>query len=147
MSLFSESLESGCLEPDPVISTVTLKVSAHIVGNFRCTDPLSIQAHGHQLENSPVACEAFVVRDAPQHMLACGLMAIGGDLVGLYDVFTAPESRDQGVSRRLCDQSLQRAAARGARLAYLQVVAGNHAARAVYTRLGFRDAYDYHTGR
>ena len=32
----------------------------------------------------------------------------------------------------------------GARHAYLQVEADNHAARSVYQRLGFADAYAYH---
>jgi GNAT superfamily N-acetyltransferase len=105
---------------------------------------VSIQAHCQRLENSPVACHGFVVRDAARHAVACALLASEGEFVGLYDVFTAPAARGRGLSRQLCGQLLRRAAAQGARRAYLQVEAGNHAARAVYAKLGFEDAYRYH---
>ena len=39
---------------------------------------------------------------------------------------------------------LAQAHAAGARVAYLQVDADNHPARAIYRRLGFADAYAYH---
>jgi ribosomal protein S18 acetylase RimI-like enzyme len=64
--------------------------------------------------------------------------------VGLYDVFTAPQARGQGLARKLCASLLVQAREEGARAAYLQVEAGNAAARAVYQRLGFVDAYPYH---
>lgn len=67
-----------------------------------------------------------------------------GDLVGLFDVFTAPHARTRGWARALCRSMLQQAHADGARSAYLQVEADNGAARAVYHRLGFADAYGYH---
>jgi ribosomal protein S18 acetylase RimI-like enzyme len=39
---------------------------------------------------------------------------------------------------------LAQAREQGARTAYLQVDADNHAARAVYRRFGFADAYAFH---
>ena len=77
-------------------------------------------------------------------MLACGQTAVESELVGLYDVFTAPEVRGQGLARRLCSALLARAGAAGASMAYLQVDADNAPARAIYQRLGFDDAYSYH---
>jgi predicted GNAT family acetyltransferase len=65
-------------------------------------------------------------------------------LVGLYDVFTAPEVRGQGLARRLCCTLLAQAGAAGAKIAYLQVETDNAPARAIYHRLGFDDAYSYH---
>jgi ribosomal protein S18 acetylase RimI-like enzyme len=59
-------------------------------------------------------------------------------------VFTEPEARGQGLSRQLCTKLLGLARERGARIGYLQVDASNAAARAVYRRLGFADAYAYH---
>ncbi len=77
-------------------------------------------------------------------VLACGQSAAEADLVGLYDVFTHPQARGRGLARLLCGRLLAQAHAAGARVAYLQVDAENHAARAVYRRLGFADAYAYH---
>ena len=65
-------------------------------------------------------------------------------MVGLYDVFTANEARNNGWARLLCGRLLERARDGGARVGYLQVDASNGAARAVYRRLGFADAYAYH---
>jgi GNAT superfamily N-acetyltransferase len=74
---------------------------------------------------------------------ACGQFARDADLVGLYDIFTAPAARGRGVARALCARLLQLALDEGARTAYLQVDAANAPARKVYTRLGFQDAYSY----
>jgi ribosomal protein S18 acetylase RimI-like enzyme len=77
-------------------------------------------------------------------VLACGQYAIEADLVGLYDVFTAPAARSRGCARLLCQHMLVHAREHGAQHAYLQVEADNHPARAVYHRLGFADGYAYH---
>lgn len=117
---------------------------AHIVGEFRGTPLSGCQAHADRLRDSPVPYAAVVLRGADGRILAGGQYALEAELVGLYDVFTAPEARGQGLSRRLCARLLAQAHAQGARVAYLQVDAGNAAARAVYRRLGFADAYSYH---
>ena len=66
-----------------------------------------------------------------------------GDLVGLFDVATAPAARRRGVARRVTAALLAWGAAEGARTAYLQVAEENAAARALYAGLGFRPAYRY----
>ncbi len=81
---------------------------------------------------------------AGAQVLACGQSAAEADLVGLYDVFTHPQARGRGLAAWLCSRLLAQAHAAGARVAYLQVDADNHAARAAYRRLGFADAYAYH---
>jgi ribosomal protein S18 acetylase RimI-like enzyme len=67
-----------------------------------------------------------------------------GELLGLYSVLTAPVARMRGLGSALCRCMIARAAAEGARHAYLQVDADNAAARSIYQRLGFSDAYRYH---
>lgn len=50
----------------------------------------------------------------------------------------APEHRREGLGARLLEEGLGLLRARGARQVYLEVRAGNEAARALYERRGFR---------
>lgn len=118
---------------------------AEQVGLMRDSPPAQRAAHAERLRASPVPYQGWVLRagaDGP--VAACGQTAREGELVGLYDVFTQPAHRGQGLARVLCSQLLAQARAAGARTAYLQVDADNHAARVIYHRLGFADAYAYH---
>ena len=118
---------------------------AHTVGQLRGSPLAQQQAHAQRLELSPVPFEGWVLRRiADSAVLACGQTATESDMVGLYDVFTAPTARNQGWARRLCAELLRRAREKGARTSYLQVDAGNLAARSVYFGLGFTDGYAYH---
>jgi GNAT superfamily N-acetyltransferase len=117
---------------------------AAIVGALRGSSPTEITAHAARLHTSPVPYTGVVWRDSFGEVLACGQLALEARLAGLYDVFTAPRARGRGLATALCARLLQRAAAAGARAAYLQVGAGQVTARAVYRRLGFAEAYGYH---
>lgn len=118
---------------------------AAVVGRLRGSPEGQRAAQAQRLLASPVPYQAWVLRRLQgRAVLACGQMATESDLVGLYDVFTAPEARGQGLARVLCGQLLAQAVQAGARTAYLQVEADNAPARAVYRRLGFADAYAYH---
>lgn len=116
---------------------------AQRVGALRGSPLSQRQAHAERLQYSPVPFTAFELREQGE-VLACGQYALEGDLVGLYDVFTAPQARGRGCARLLCQHMLVHARSRGARHAYLQVEGDNHAARAVYHRLGLEDGYAYH---
>lgn len=132
--------DSGTLVPQPV----SAPDYAEIVGALRGSPAAQCLAHAQRLLASPVPYQGFVVREQGGQVLACGQIAREADLVGLYDVFVTPEARGRGLARQLCAWLLQRAMAQGARHAYLQVEGDNHAARAVYHRLGFTDAFAYH---
>ena len=115
------------------------------VGKLRGSPLAQSQAHAQRLELSPVPFRALAIRrEDDGALLACGQFAREADLVGLYDVFTAEAARGQGLAQRLCAQLLARARDEGARCPYLQVEGDNHAARRVYQRMGFVDAYAYH---
>jgi len=134
-------------EPAPEgteFESIDSEAYAHIVGEFRGTALPGRLAHAERLKHSPVPYRCMLLRAADGSVLACAQYAIESDLVGLYDVFTAPGVRGQGLSRRLCARLLAQAREQGARTAYLQVDADNHAARAVYRRLGFAHGYAYH---
>lgn len=116
---------------------------AEAVGALRGSSPEQRAAHAQRLALSPVPYSGWLLRRG-ETPLAGAQVAIDGDLVGLYDVFTAPAARSQGLASALCAELLARARVAGARAAYLQVDADNAPARRVYGRLGFVDAYAYH---
>jgi ribosomal protein S18 acetylase RimI-like enzyme len=117
---------------------------AETVGGLRGSPAAQRQAQARRLAHSPVPYRGVVLRDARGELLACAQVAIEADMAGLYDVFTAPAARSQGLARRLCAHLLVQAREAGARVAYLQVEGDNAPARQVYARLGFSDAYAYH---
>ncbi len=118
---------------------------AEAVGALRGSPPGQRLAHAERLALSPVPYQGWVLRRADDgRVLACGQTAAEADLVGVYDVFTDPQARGQGLARILCSRLLAQAQAAGARTAYLQVDADNAPARHIYRRLGFADAYAYH---
>lgn len=131
------------LAPNVTVRALSLEAFAQRVGSLRGSPLAQRQAHAQRLTSSPVpffACELH----ADGEPVACGQFALEGDLVGLYDVYTARAARGRGHASTLCRQLLAHARLRGARHAYLQVEACNQAARAVYHRLGFADGYAYH---
>ena len=138
-------LDSAEVTPPAALSlhTLGLETFAQRIGELRGSPLSQRQAHGQRLANSPVPFSAWELRGDGE-LLACGQFALEDDLVGLYDVFTAPAARGQGHASLLCRSMLAEAVRRGARDAYLQVESDNAAARAVYHRLGFADAYAYH---
>lgn len=125
------------------VHSVGLEAFAQRVGALRESPLSQRQAHAERLLHSPVPFSAFELRSHGE-VLACGQYAIEADMVGLYDVFTAPAARGRGWARQLCQHMLAHAREHGARHAYLQVEGDNHPARAVYHRLGFADGYAYH---
>ncbi len=125
------------------IQSIGLEPFAQRVGALRGS-PLSQRlAHGQRLIQSPVPFRAFELR-LDNEVVACGQSAQEADLVGLYDIYTAEAARGRGFASLLCTHLLADAHRHGARHAYLQVDGDNQAARAVYHRLGFGDAYAYH---
>jgi ribosomal protein S18 acetylase RimI-like enzyme len=143
MALADVTATAPTVAPGITISPIGLESFARRVGRFRGSPLAQQQAHGERLVSSPVPFSAYELREEGTPV-ACGQFAREGDLVGLYDVFTAPVARGRGLAGLLCRHLLAEAQAQGARHAYLQVEGDNHAARAVYRRLGFTDGYAYH---
>lgn len=84
---------------------------------------------------------AFVQYEGRPMAMAIG--AVEGDHMGLFDVLVMPEARRQGLARRVTESLYAWAWNRGARFAYLQVVATNAAAMPLYAAQGFRTVYEY----
>lgn len=82
------------------------------------------------------------VEEAGQPM-AMAIGAVNGDHMGLFDVLVMPHARRRGLARKVTESLYAWAWERGARFAYLQVVATNAAAMPLYAAQGFRTVYDY----
>jgi GNAT superfamily N-acetyltransferase len=136
-------LEVAGLPAGAALQGIGLEAFAQRVGALRGSPLAQRIAHGQRLVQAPVPFSPFELRLGGD-VVACGQYGLEGDLVGLYDVFTAPEWRGRGLASTLCHQLLLHARGRGARHAYLQVEGDNHPARVVYHGLGFADAYAYH---
>lgn len=118
---------------------------AQAVGALRGSAAEQRSAHAQRLALSPVPYQGFAIQRASDGAtLACGQFAREAELVGLYDVYTHPDARKQGLAQWLCERLLALAVQEGARTGYLQVEGDNVVARRIYSRLGFADGYSYH---
>lgn len=88
----------------------------------------------------PVAWAAHPASNLPQ---CCGLGVLVGQNLGLFDIATHADHQRRGLAQQLCHGLLTWGHRRGARSAFLQVVAANSAAIRLYEKLGFRVAYKY----
>jgi RimJ/RimL family protein N-acetyltransferase len=93
------------------------------------------------LTNHDVATFASI-RDGDR-CVAIARATVDGRWAGLSCVEVVPDRRGEGLATVVSVAALRWAVAQRARRAYLQVVVGNVAARAVYDRLGFRVHHDY----
>lgn len=128
------------------IAEVQAETFALTVGALRGSPQSERDAHAKRLLTSPVPYRGFVWHEDGK-ALACAQIAIEGPVAGIYDVHTAGSARGRGLATRICEHLLSESIKAGARSAYLQVGADNHAARRIYARLGFVDAYTYHYRR
>lgn len=88
--------------------------------------------------------QAFAIRrDANGKAVSFGRAAAADGVAGLFHIATAPDQRGHGHAGAIVAALLAWCTAQGARKAYLQVVAANAPALAVYDRFGFREAYRY----
>jgi GNAT superfamily N-acetyltransferase len=143
------SLPKGAPEPPlpPGLALQNLPAAAFAdaVGTLRGSPPEQRLAHAERLAQSPVPyCGWALVQPDDGAVMACGQYAREGAFVGLYDVYTRESARGQGLAKALCVRLLSMAASEGAEVGYLQVDADNHAARRIYSGLGFADRYPYH---
>jgi ribosomal protein S18 acetylase RimI-like enzyme len=98
--------------------------------------------HGAIVAGIPTPC-GFAVLRRGERPVACGLAVVERDLLGLFDIVTDPDARRSGHGTALVGSLLGWGHARGARLAYLQMIESNAPASALYRKLGFEIAYNY----
>jgi ribosomal protein S18 acetylase RimI-like enzyme len=87
--------------------------------------------------------QAFATALQDGEPVAFARAAAGDGLLGIFHVVTMPEARRRGHALRAVTALMAWGRRQGAMRAYLQVQEANAAARALYARLGFREAYRY----
>lgn len=105
---------------------------------------VALQRLADALNRVAVARLTFLAEDRDGAPLGVVLAVAERGLLGIYDLAVRPEARRQGIGARLVARCLAEGAARGCRLAWLQVTAENGPARALYRGMGFRRGYGYH---
>ncbi|MDR0272349.1 MAG: GNAT family N-acetyltransferase [Clostridiales bacterium] len=75
--------------------------------------------------------------------IAAGMCVVEREYVGLYDIVTDKNFRGKGLGFDICAALLNNSMQLGAKHAYIQVVAENTPAVALYKKLGFENCYQY----
>ncbi|MNJ40481.1 putative acetyltransferase [compost metagenome] len=94
------------------------------------------------LSGSPLKHGFFTLHNHSR-AVACGLAVIEQGYVGLYDIVTAKEERNQGHGEQLLLHILKWAEENGAAKSYVLVVQNNAPANRLYEKLNYQHAYTY----
>ncbi|KAA8785145.1 GNAT superfamily N-acetyltransferase [Paenibacillus sp. 4624] len=89
------------------------------------------------------AMTGFITLSVDGCIAACGLGVVERGFIGLHDIITDPDYRNRGLAEQMILHLLHWGKSHGANSSYLQVVEGNAAARRLYAKLGYTDAYPY----
>lgn len=130
------------LELDPDVRSLDVETGIDAHAHMNDLSAAILPGHRAILERIPGGL-SFVGLFAGDELAACGLSVVDGPLVGLFDIVTDPAHRRKGYGARLVQGMLAAAARTGATTTYLQVIASNAPAIALYRSLGFEDAYSY----
>lgn len=85
----------------------------------------------------------FISLKLEQKTTACGLGVLEGEYIGLFDIITDIHFRRQGFGEELLLHLIQWGKKKGAKHAYLQVVLDNLPALSLYSKMGFKEKYQY----
>jgi GNAT superfamily N-acetyltransferase len=130
------SLEGGDAQP------MELRRWVDAVSDLRGSPEAHRAAHFARIDGMPLTKLPVAVREDGE-IVATGLAIVEADCVGLFDIITHGNAQRRGHARTVVSSLLRRAWELGARHAYLQVQAGNVAARRLYAQFGFAQEYVY----
>ena len=96
-----------------------------------------------QIQGNIVNRALTVTLSEKDEVMAYGLCVVEQAYAGLFDIVVSSQHRRKGYGRNICTSLLHNAFQCGAQKAYLQVVADNAGAIALYEKLEFVDLYRY----
>ena len=129
--------------PGVVLRSPLVEGFVEVVGEMRGSPPSQRAAHLERLAQSPLDIHTVVAR-LDERVVGVGLVSIGDDFAGVFDVVTHAGHARRGVGTAVVSALLRRAWERGVKHAYLQVSADNAPAIALYRAFGFATLYGYH---
>ncbi|GAA0383648.1 GNAT family N-acetyltransferase [Paenibacillus motobuensis] len=88
-------------------------------------------------------CKTMISLYADSRAVACGFGVIEREYLGLFDIVTHPDYRNQGYAGQMILHLLQWGKQHGARYSYLAVVANNAPALRLYEKIGYSEIYKY----
>jgi ribosomal protein S18 acetylase RimI-like enzyme len=123
---------------------------SHDVGRFvdadlsvNGTDPALKPALAEVVSSIKPPTGLFVIEDPQDGPVAVMLCVQDNDLAGIMSLSVRPDHQNRGLGLEILTAALRWARMRGAKSAWLQVVADNAPALALYSKLGFTEAYRY----
>jgi GNAT superfamily N-acetyltransferase len=137
------AIDAG-LGADPAV-TISAQPSAAWLAGFAELHPVSVlhRPAMTRMVQSIASLAGFALIEDSAQCLAFALGVVDGDHLGVFDMLVATTARRRGLARRVLRSVCAWGHAQGARIAYLQVVAGNEAARRLYADHGFETVYTY----
>jgi hypothetical protein len=93
--------------------------------------------------NNIVTEKCFASIGEQDHMISYGLAVLQDKYVGLYDIVTDINFRNQGFGKEIVLNLLNWGKNKGAKTAYLHVMVDNEPALKLYSNLGFEEFYTY----
>lgn len=90
-----------------------------------------------------VPSHCFVSIKSGSRVVACGLGVLQSDFLGLFDIVTDKDFRNHGYGNKIVKSILAWGKHRKAKNAYLQVMVDNASALHLYSKIGFKERYQY----
>lgn len=87
--------------------------------------------------------KCFALLEKENQIVACGLGVLERQYIGLFEIVTAKNKQRRGYAKELILNILNWGKQKGATQAYLQVILNNQSAVNLYTKLGFKESYQY----
>lgn len=96
-----------------------------------------------QMLSNIITRKCFISLYYNEEVIACGLGVIEREYIGLYDIVTASQYRNQGFAEQLILHLLKWGKDKGAKYSYLAVLLNNEPALRLYSKIGFSEIYRY----
>jgi ribosomal protein S18 acetylase RimI-like enzyme len=85
----------------------------------------------------------YVTLEVDSETIGCAIAVLEGDYLGIFDLVISKQHRGEGYGTNMIETILGWGENSGAKEAYLQVTTENKAALKLYSKIGFREIYQY----